>query len=121
MALSASNLSLQRKVRELTKKNHELIADQAPAIGSNIRSLIGYNLQNQPVRFDYSKQAQSSLLFVLSPNCIYCDQNWKYWRLLLNDMKGAKVVFIDSSGELAPAYFLGLGITVPEHVVRNRA
>jgi len=117
-SLAAANLSLRHQVQRLTKKNGELIAIQAPPVGSSVRAIVGYDLQDKPVRFEYSTSKDNSLFLLLSPTCEYCNTNWKYWRRLLADIHGTQVVFGDASGRISPEYFSAVGIPVPDKVVK---
>lgn len=83
IALLAMNVALIRQNRQLkTQVSLPSPALEVPA-GTSVPDLKGYDLSGRPVKLDYGKDPRKVLVFVFSPTCSFCTENWpKWWNLI---------------------------------------
>jgi hypothetical protein len=74
-------------------------------------------MDGKELTIDLANRSGKSLLLIFSPVCKYCSDNWTYWHKLLEDARGATVIFGDVTANVEPEYFRKAG-GVPAHVIR---
>lgn len=105
LGLLLNNLVLLHRIRNLNEHVAQLAVSRAPAVGSALPWLSGYDLSNHPLRIDCSRESHAILLLAFSRSCKYCAENWPYWHRLLRDLPGVRMVFADLQGDSDLAYF----------------
>lgn len=73
------NIALVRQNRQLKAQ----ISLPPPALelpaGESVPDLKGFDLSGEPIEVDYGKDPHKVLVFVFSPTCNFCTQNWPKW------------------------------------------
>lgn len=79
VVLLGINLALVRQNRQLKAQ----ISLPPPALelpaGTSVPDLKGFDLSGKPIEVNYRKDPRKVLVFVYSPTCNFCTENWPKW------------------------------------------
>lgn len=78
LVLLAINIALVRQNRQLKEQVSLPPALELPA-GMSVPDLKGFDLSGKLVEVDFGKDPRKVLVFVFSPTCGFCKQNWPNW------------------------------------------
>jgi hypothetical protein len=109
VVLAQENRRLRGIVEELQGER-----DQALEIppGTVLPSFEATNWRGERVSVEYGSDPRPTLLFVFSPTCPACQENWPLWRELVELVKQRppRLLVVDLSSQVGPEYLEGFGL-----------
>lgn len=114
------NFALIRQNRELKVR----LAQPAPAMqvstGALLPALEGFGAQGEKLLFDYGRDARPTVIFVFSPTCSFCEENWPRWRQVTEhlDQTLVRAVAVDVSSSATPEFASAHGLAGMPLLVR---
>ena len=106
LLLLGMNVALLRQNRTLRNQ----LAVPPPAsevpLGTQVPDLAGFDVSGRHISVAYGQNQPKVLLFVFSPSCQFCAQNWpKWWQLFPSiDRSNVRPVGVDVSSTATPDY-----------------
>lgn len=89
--LLALNIALIQQNRELKAR----LAVPPPLLqvpaGTQMPDLQGFDPDGKPVELHYGKDQRQVLVFVFSPTCPFCEQNWPKWEQVIASLDPSRV------------------------------
>jgi hypothetical protein len=110
--LGVANLFLKAKLKEARTEYQQIQAASSPASGTTLKWIAGNDLNGRPLKLELVASDKKTLILVVARNCRYCEENWPFWRDVVNS-KRAHVVFCDVGDDLDLEYFQQRGTQVP--------
>jgi len=97
----------------LIRQNHSLKAQlsqvplgtEAPP-GAHVSDLRGFDVQGKPVSITYQGDTRKVLLFVFSPTCSFCAENWPNWWRIFSELDRNTVLpaAVDVTATVTPEF-----------------
>lgn len=79
VALLALNIALVRQNRQLKAQLSGPAPGMEATSGAPVPDLRGFDVSGQPLTVAYGQDSRPVLVFVFSPTCAFCEQNWPKW------------------------------------------
>jgi len=97
---TALNLLLSRRVRQLSNVLGEIQSARRLDEGENAPLLEAKDLEGKTIAVTYSEIAQPTILYVFTPECVWCARNLKNIKTLANETRGKyRLIGLSLSGE----------------------
>jgi hypothetical protein len=124
MASTVANLMLIRSNTVLASQVEALKRQLETPLNVPLPPLEGLGLDGKPLEVAVQHSAVPTLLFVLSPECAVCANNWSRWDELLSKQAEStwKPIFVNMGSSLSQAYMRSHGLekfTVLNNVSKN--
>jgi len=76
------------------------------AAGIQVPNLRGLDLSGRPLELLYGKDPRKVLVFVFSPTCAFCDDNWSNWQQIITslDPRTVRPVAVDVTSTVNPLF-----------------
>ena len=81
--LLAANIALIHQNRRLKAQLSLPPPTLEAAPGVQVPDLRGFDLTGKPLEMLYGKDPRKVLVFVFSPTCAFCDDNWSNWQQII--------------------------------------
>ena len=81
--LLAANIALIHQNRGLKAQLSLPPPTLEVAVGVQVPDLRGFDLSGKPLEVLYGKDPRKVLVFVFSPTCAFCDDNWSNWQQVI--------------------------------------
>jgi hypothetical protein len=88
LALVVSNVMLTRRLSHLQRLNDLLNTASKLQPGTSVPPLVGFDGKGSKVTYSYGEDPRDTLLFVLSPGCHACEENWPNWTRVIKKLNG---------------------------------
>jgi peroxiredoxin len=102
IVLLAANIALIRQNRQLRAQLVQPPASFEAAPGAQVPDLAGHDLDGKPISIAYGQDQRKVLIFVFSPTCGFCAENWpKWWQIFpALDRTAVRPVSVDVSSSV---------------------
>ena len=106
VVLLAVNIALIQQNRRLKAQLSLPPPTLEAAAGVQVPNLRGLDTGGKPLEVLYGKDARKVLVFVFSPTCAFCDENWSNWQQIISglDHQAVRPVAVDVSSTVDPLF-----------------
>jgi hypothetical protein len=104
--LLAANIALLHQNRQLKLQLSLPPPTLEAAPGVQVPDLHGLDLSGKPLEVLYGKDPRKVLVFVFSPTCAFCDENWPRWQEIMPalDPEAVRPVAVDITSTSNPLF-----------------
>jgi peroxiredoxin len=91
VVLLGVNIALVRQNRQLKAQLSQPPPALELATGTQMPDMRGFDPDGKPVEVLYGKDPRKVLVFVFSPTCPFCEQNWPKWEQVISSLDRSAV------------------------------
>lgn len=104
--LLAANVALIQQNRRLKAQLSLPPPTLEAAPGAQVPDLRGFDLSGRPLELLYGKDPRKVLVFVFSPTCAFCEDNWSNWQQIITALNHEVVrpVAVDVTSTVNPLF-----------------
>ena len=113
----ALNVLLARRVRQYTGAENAALAERLLKVGTSVPPITAKRLGGVSETISYSDSHQPTVLYVYTPQCVWCTRNLENLKTLIKEKRGEyRFIGISLTDEGVEKYVAEIGLDIPVYI-----